>query len=1400
MLLDEQLPSKRYEPPKIDLDNKNHSHTLIIESAGYNKTVLEIGTSTGFISQILKERGNRVTGIEIDQEAAAIAQQFCDRMIIADIEQLDLEEIFKNASFNVIICGDVLEHLKKPETILKKLQKFLKPEGYIVVSLPNFFHGDVFLHLLKGDFHYTSLGLLDETHIRFFGLKNIFNIFTECGYEIRNIRSTNRDSGTTELQTDVTKIPKSLLKFIRSLPASTVYQYVFTAHPLDRVRNPILEEPDINALFSDALVEYRKEVQSPLEAKVIEQEEYLDKKTILMEELAQVVASENKQIAEMAEKISLLRQTLSNLNNNLAEANRQLQELSVKTQALEQEGVIKDQRIQGLSVKTQALEQEGVIKDQRIQELSVKTQALEQEGVIKDQRIQGLSAKTQALELKISSIENSIVWQLTMKFHSTVVERLLPQNSLRRKWYNRGLEGGRILIHEGYKVFFKKSRKYLSLGINRYPPEDDNAYSYGRIEQIIPELKALSCKPKISIIMPVYNVDKRWLEKAITSILSQVYENWELCIIDDASPSPHIREVIDGYKKKDVRIVTKYLTENKNISGALNEGLTLVSGEFVTFLDHDDELSPDALFEVVKLINNHQDAEIIYSDDDKIDENDRHYDFQFKPDWSPELLLSYCYISHIKVLKKTIIEKTGQFNSEFDGAQDYDYILRATEHTDKIYHIPQVLYHWRCIPGSTAFSAGEKPHSLERGRLAVQEALGRRGIHAEVIMPVFAVRSNIGVYKINYIFSSYPKVSIIIPSKDKVDFLKACISSIEQKTVYPNYEIIVADTGSEDRETLEYYDSIHHEIWSILITPFNFAKVINYTVRKCDNELILFLNNDTEVIDPFWLNEMVGSLLLDNNIGAVGGKLIYNDQRIQHAGVIIGLNNGLAGHANKLLHYTDGGYLNYSNVLRNYSAVTAACMLTRKSLFISVEGFNEQKFAIAYNDVDYCLKLREKGFRIVYNPNALLYHYEGASRGKGENMDNPQEELNFRNTWGTIITQGDPYYNPHLSLEDELFRIKKKSEMPTNILFISHNMDLEGAPISEFLLAAELKKRGNNVIVISPVDGPLAEKYRHCGIVVRIINGLFIENAKFFNQFINDHSFDIVYLNTILCYIFLRTLKKNNIPSIWVIRESEREHYFKSLPTLSQSHFKMPDFVVFVAEATRQVYSDLDSEAKFRLIYNGVNIDDIEHYKKTHDKIKIKQCYRFEKDDIIITNIGTICERKGQKNFIESAIEVLDFYQNTDTGRKIHFIIVGAGSGQYLAQIKSIIQNAHYGSQIHIFDETPEIYDYFFITDIFVCTSIIESFPRVILEAMAFELPILSTNVFGIPEQIEDGISGILIEPMDTNILTHNIISLMDHREEWRSLGNRAYQRVVTMFSTETMADNYEKLLNSLLD
>ena len=587
-----------------------------------------------------------------------------------------------------------------------------------------------------------------------------------------------------------------------------------------------------------------------------------------------------------------------------------------------------------------------------------------------------------------------------------------------------------ITIIRGTKSYWKKyhflvppkilakNMKYLGKILlegkgNLYDPFNQKQYnSWLKKNEKQCKYENLKYRPLISVLVPVYNVGGEYLRGCIDSILNQSYDNFEICIVDDASTKEETVKTLKEYGDNQ-KIHIKYRKVNGHISEASNDALKMAKGEFVALMDNDDVLAKDALYEVVEVLNEDRKIDFIYTDEDKLDLNSRRLDPNFKPDFSPDSFLSSNYISHLGVLRKSIVEKIGGFRKGFEGAQDYDLYLRFFEQTNRVYHIPKILYHWRMIPGSTAAEINNKNYALERGKKAIEEALRRRKIDGEV-----KIAEGCPYYYIEYRIKNTPKVTIIIPTRDLAKITRKCLESIYQKTTYSNFEVVVVNNNSEKKETFELFDEFKkaHDNFRVIDAnfEFNYAKLNNMAVKQTKSEYIVLLNNDVEVITPDWLEKMLG-YASQKHVGAVGAKLLYPDDTVQHGGVVLGL--GVADHVYVGLPSDAivwGGRL---SVPYNYSAVTGACLMVSREKWDEVHGL-EEKLKVAYNDIDFCLKFLEKGYYNVFVPMVKMYHHESKSRGtddtseKKKRFDGEQEFMYKK--WKKRIGN-DEFYNPNLS-------------------------------------------------------------------------------------------------------------------------------------------------------------------------------------------------------------------------------------------------------------------------------------------------------------------------------------------------------------------------------------------------
>ncbi|HLN98556.1 MAG TPA: glycosyltransferase [Pyrinomonadaceae bacterium] len=911
--------------------------------------------------------------------------------------------------------------------------------------------------------------------------------------------------------------------------------------------------------------------------------------------------------------------------------------------------------------------------------------------------------------------------------------------------------------------------------------------------------------PKISVLMPVYNPPLKFFEMALASVRNQIYENWELCIADDASTEPWVRTRLRELANEDPRIRVCFRERNGNISLASNSAAAIATGDFFLFLDQDDLLTHDALAEVALHLSEHDTIDVLYSDDDKIDTEGNRFAPQFKPDWSPELLLSYMYLSHLLVVRKALFEQVNGFRPGFEGSQDYDLALRVTERARSVAHLPYILYHWRVLRGSTAARGDAKPASFEAGRRAVAEALARRGVEAKVIRPDWAVKGAVGIFWHEFPDDG-PSVSIVIPTRNQKRILERCIKSLAI-TTYRNYEVVVIDNDSDDPETLSYLASLKYRVLKIHnpMGEFNFAYINNRAVEQVDSDYIVFLNNDTEVRDPKWLSRMVGYAGLPG-VGAVGARLLYPDGRIQHAGIIHGYYDAMAGPALKLLPDWHHGYLSYGMVARNYSAVTAACLLTPRQLFLEHGGFDERRFGVAYNDVDYCYRLVDNGYRCVYVPGAELYHHEGFSRGF---KDDPKEVAAFRRKYSNRI---DPYYSPNLSLQNERFEIQPRRlvrigrRKPIRALMCSNNLNLEGAPYCQYELAIELARRNEvKPVVHSPTEGPLRAIYERAGIEVIVGRHPLHEVFELpeYNRAIDDFSgwmkrsgFQLIYGNTLQTFYAIDAATRGGLPSLWNIRESEPwQTYFNYLlsPLIPKALacFGLPYRVIFVSHASRCTFEPLNASGNFCVIHDGLDTRRLDETRAGWPREKARNTLHLNENEVMVLLLGTICDRKGQKDLVQAMTLLED-----NVIKKVRLFIVGDRPSLYSSEMRKMVSALpkHRAAKISIIPETRDTATYYSAADIFVCSSRIESYPRVILEAMAYGLPIISTPIFGILEQIRDGINGDFYKPGDEAELASKLSELVLDREKREKYQINARQVLESLTSFDEMINSYTEV------
>lgn len=578
------------------------------------------------------------------------------------------------------------------------------------------------------------------------------------------------------------------------------------------------------------------------------------------------------------------------------------------------------------------------------------------------------------------------------------------------------------LRHYGARGFWiKLTERFQKSDIDYKEWYENHKVSQEELEK--QKKKVFVYAPKISILVPVYNTPQVFLKQMLQSVRKQTYANWELCIANANPDNDEVKQILEICTKKDDRIKVVNVPENEGIAQNTNRALDIATGEFIGLLDHDDLLEENALYEIVSCLNKKKETDVLYTDEDKVTTDlDEYFLPNFKPDFNLDMLRANNYICHFFVAKKELIEKVGGFRAEYNGAQDYDLILRCTEQAQNVAHIAKILYHWRVHKESTADNPLSKMYAYEAGKKAIEGHLARCHTDGEVLQT-----DNLGFYRVKYPVKGKPLVSILIPNKDQVDTLDKCLQSIEERTDYDNYEIIIIENNSTEQKTFDYYNQICNDKIRVVYwkKEFNYSAINNFGVDQAKGEYLLLLNNDMEVISRDWMSELLGHCQRPE-VGAVGARLYYPDDTVQHAGIIIGI-GGVAGSVFVGMKRGYTGYMHRAAIQQDLSAVTAACMMIKRSVFEEA-GRLEEQLKVAFNDVDLCLKIRKNGYLIVYDPYVELYHYESKTRGAEDTKEKVrrfQSEIEYmRCHWIDILKNGDPAYNPNLTLKKWDYSLK----------------------------------------------------------------------------------------------------------------------------------------------------------------------------------------------------------------------------------------------------------------------------------------------------------------------------------------------------------------------------------------
>jgi GT2 family glycosyltransferase len=929
------------------------------------------------------------------------------------------------------------------------------------------------------------------------------------------------------------------------------------------------------------------------------------------------------------------------------------------------------------------------------------------------------------------------------------------------------------------------------------------------------EIRALTRRPVISIVMPVYRPDRSLLERAVASVREQVYPQWELCLVDDGNADADLSAWLTA-AAEDPRLRVATHTSNRHISAATNTGAALATGEFLLFLDQDDELAPDALFHLATRLVEQPDLDVVYSDEDKIDARGQRAAPHFKPDWDPELLLVYMYFGHFFSVRRELFHQAGGMREGLEGAQDFDLALRLTEHTDRIGHIPLVLYHWRAVSGSTAAGVAAKPYSVTAGERALNEALVRRDVPARAEWPDFGRQAGRVVYRLRFDDTDDDAISIIIPTRNQRALLERCVRSIEKKTTYRNYRIVIVDDESDDPAAQEYLATLAERKHRVIRCEgprrgFNFSRLINRAVEAVDTPYVLFLNNDTEIVSPDWLQTMLGFAKIPG-VGVVGARLLFPDGRVQHAGVLL-FRDGPT-HAFLGLPQKSPGYMCYPLVARDYAAVTGACMLTPRALFLAHGGFDEAELRVNFQDIDYCLRVRRTGLRSVYAGTAELLHHEHASRQR--DVD-PHEAAEMRRRWGDLLSQ-DPHSNPNLSRTSPCMEVGRERTRPVRLLapprvaLFAHDLASHEAGLSFLTLARALRRQDWPITLFAAADGGLRPQFEALGVEVRSdlppAPGP-MPLAKYRDRFSMLHNllcagdFDIVAPNGLDGFGIVDAARALGLPAIWYMHEDSdwREFFARfegAVMRRGLDAFASAEAVVFVAGSRRALLQELDREGRFHVIHNGPDLDAIASYQRSTDRSQLRARLGIPDDAWLVGAFGALSPRPGQIEVVAAANRVLAAHPQLP----LHVAIVApdpAGSAdEYSQQLAGTIDAGGHPERFHLLAQT-DTFSRFHVCDAFVCAAHDDGLPHTTLAAMGFGLPIVTTPGYAVREALRDQVSALFVAPGNANALAAALFRLWQEPGLARTLGHKAYDTAVWRYDIRSIEREQYGLFDRLL-
>ena len=944
---------------------------------------------------------------------------------------------------------------------------------------------------------------------------------------------------------------------------------------------------------------------------------------------------------------------------------------------------------------------------------------------------------------------------------------------------------------------------------NRVPPTTDPYAAWQHANRLAPRLlaklrdsaAALQANgPRFLLLVDGSGCRGEALKQLLGSLTAQLYANWEARLILGGAPQPELAAALTAEPRARAVVHTGGADRLRALNAAAHDS----SATHLALLPGDSRLSPDALLHAAEAIAQKPDLALVYTDEDRMDAAGRRSAPAFKPDWSPALALSGLFPGQLSLVRRERFVALGSFRAEYPDIPWFDLLLRLgdTLTPAQVAHLPFVCHH----------AAAERPETtdlaapaVEQSRRAIEEAMQRRGLAAAPFLPEAAHHRRLNLHQLRWdskLLAANP-VTIVIPTRDRLHLLQECIELLEETVDWRHVKLVIVDDHSRDADATRYLAQIvqRTDLKCTVVrpadvhAPFNYSHLVNLALPHIDTPLVLHLNNDVNALEPGWLEELVG-WFSQPDVGVVGAKLLYPEKTLNHTGIVIGPHEGLADTPLVKAHERETPVI-WHSVAREVSAVTGACLMTRTALYRKLGGFDEQDFSVSYNDVDYCLRAVAAGWRCVYTPQAKLMHWGSATRGV---TFDEAEHIAFVRRYPA---PRDPYFSRHLQLDGQL-RPRCRGAVSghterggrLHVLLITHNLNLEGAPLFLLEYATHLvREAGFEITVISNEEGPIRSRYEELGAKILLVDRHQFYSAENETQFherlaalratLPFDRIDLVVCNTLVGFWGVHLAKQAGKPSLYYIHESTSVYRFYERMLLRPMHrvaeqaLAEADRTLFLCDATRAYYEDHNRHDNFRIVRSWIDLAGMEAFKAAHTRGELRRKYGFRDDEVIIANIGTVCERKGQHVFIR-AIEHFNRHHRDD-GRPVRFVLVGARKGIYLDWLTADIKQLGL-TNLTLIPETREAYDFFLLADLFVCTSYEESFPRVVMEAMVFRTPIVTTDVHGIPEMVRQRAEAYLVKPGEVEGLSRLMRTCLAKERSGKSLTPTAYSKVLRAY------------------